>query len=377
MRIAFIANTPDSRETGIAKIMNSLADALCAQNHSVDLIFGEAIPFPGPRQLKDILFSAAILPRLRKLWRNDGPHDVVAIHSMSAAPYVWTRGFKKSLPPCVVVSYGSDEMRWNLEKEEAALGLRPLRLISKIFYGHISIRAARFATRCADHVMVAAKSEIAFYQSQYGMPASKISFVPNGVSPDYFSPHDYSRPVRDLLFLGGWEWRKGTRYLVRAFEKLSAKYPHLRLSLAGIGGAENEARAAFSAGLQSRISVYPSLAAAETPALYAKHDLFVFPSLFESMSLVVPEAMASGLPVVTTRACGMQDIIEDGKNGFLVPVRDADELCRKIELLIENPELREKLGREAQQSARKLLWSEVASAAAGLYQTVIRENNAL
>jgi glycosyltransferase involved in cell wall biosynthesis len=190
-------------------------------------------------------------------------------------------------------------------------------------------------------------------------------------------PHDYSRPVRDLLFLGGWEWRKGTRYLAQAFEKLSALYPDLRLSLAGIGAAEKEARAAFPAALQSKISVYPKLAAAETPAFYARHDLFIFPSLFESMSLVVPEAMASGLPVVTTRACGMQDIIEDGKNGFLVPVRDAEELSHKIKLLIEDRGLREKLGREAQRSARKLLWSEVASAAAALYQTVIRENNAL
>ncbi len=372
MKIAYIANTPDSRVTGIAKIMNSLAAAVRAKGHTVDLIFSSDVFVAGPRRLKEILFGWMIIAKLKR-----SGYDLVAIHSMCAMPYVFMRHFLKSLPPCVVVSYGSDEMRWDLEKEEEALGFQKRRLFSKVFYGPLVIGAARFATKHADAVMVAAKSEIAFNVSRYGMDASKIAFVPNGVVPDYFSAHDYSRPVKDLLFFGGWEWRKGTKYLVQTFSELAVKYPHLRLTIAGIGASEKAARAAFPESLQSRITVHSSLSESETPAIYARHDIFVFPSLFESMSLVVPEAMASGLPVVTTRACGMQDIIEDGKTGFLVPPRDAAELCRKIELLIQDQKLRASLGTQAQVFAKTLLWNNVADAAIMLYEKTLRENHSL
>ena len=78
------------------------------------------------------------------------------------------------------------------------------------------------------------------------------------------------------------------------------------------------------------------------------------------MSLVVPEAMAAAMPVVTTKTCGMKDVIEDGKTGFLVKPRDARELTSRIEQLIKDEELRRRFGLAAQEKVKELRWEVLA-----------------
>jgi glycosyltransferase involved in cell wall biosynthesis len=297
-----------------------------------------------------------------KLWKKGGLHDVLAIHSLEGAFYVLLRILFKSLPPCVIISFGSDEQRWELEKEEERLGFRSIPFFSKIFYYLFMVLQARFATRHADHVIVAARTEISFYTNRYRMPAPKITFIPNGVSQDYFLPRTYAPKATKLLFLGGWEWRKGTRYLIEAFIKISKKYSDVTLTLAGVGDSAEAALSSFPDPVRSRVRVLSTITLEESPKVYQNHDIFVFPSLFESMSLVVPEAMASGMPVITTRACGMQDIIRDNENGLLVPPRDSHAIEVKISELIENSSLRQKLGDSARKTAQQeLLWGNVSS----------------
>lgn len=362
----------------MAKIMNSIADELTREGHAVDLIFQEDVPaFKEFRRAHGFLFSLLMLAPIFRLWKKNGRHDVVAIHSLEGAVYVLLRKFFRSWPPCVIVSYGSDEMRWEVEKEEERLGLRKIRPFSKVFYYHGIIRQARFATQHADHVMVAAKSEIGYYVKTYGMPQEKMTFVPNGVAPGFFIQRDYSRPAVKLLFLGGWEWRKGIRYLAESFSALAEEFPEVTLSLMGIGVSEETVKQSFPEKFHSRLRVVPQVPAEKIPQVYAEHDLFIFPSLFESMSLVVPEAMASGLPVLTTRTCGMQDIIEDGINGVLVPPRDSGLLAEKIRSLLKDPELRARLGKAAQVKAQDLRWTEVARQTLEMYQKLLKEPSSL
>ncbi len=369
MKILFACNTPDSRTAGMAKIMHSIADELVREGHSVDLLFRESVPvFQRFRRLHDLLFSFLLMLPVCRLWREKGRHDVVAIHSLEGFFYVLLRKFVRSLPPCVIVSYGSDEMRWELEKEEERLGFRKIRLFSKIFYYNLVIRPARFATKHADHVMVAAKSEIDYYVSCYGMKKEQITFVPNGVADNFFIPRDYSRPAVKLLFLGGWEWRKGTRTLEQSFTDIAAEFPNVTLSLVGVGVPEEAAKKNFPAGLHARIHAVPKVSGEKIPQVYADHDLFIFPSLFESMSLVVPEAMASGMPVVTTRTCGMQDIIEDGASGMLVTPRNSEMLTEKIRVLLKDKELRTRLGKAAQLKAQELKWTHIARQVLNIYE---------
>jgi glycosyltransferase involved in cell wall biosynthesis len=373
MKVISICNTPNSRTAGMARCMHPVAEELRKKGHTAELFFREdAFNFPG-RRLNDLLFPWLMLISLFKKWREEGRPDVVAIHTLEGAPYILLRRLFKNLPPCVLISHGADELRWELEKEEERLGLRRLRLFSKIFYFNVIIRQARFATRHADHVIVAASPEIDFYEKRYGKPKQETTFIPNGVDESFFIRRNYARPANKLLYLGGWEWRKGIRYLAESFSKLAVKYPLLTLTIAGAGPEEAKIKKNFSPESRSRIYVLPFVPPDKLSQVYAEHDIFVFPSLFESMSLVVPEAMATGMPVVTTKACGMQDIIEDGKSGFLVPPRDAETLSKKIEQLRLDAGLRQTLGTAAQENARHIIWSTIASQHLSVFEKILKK----
>jgi glycosyltransferase involved in cell wall biosynthesis len=94
---------------------------------------------------------------------------------------------------------------------------------------------------------------------------------------------------------------------------------------------------------------------ADLPKIYRSADVFVFPSLLEGMPLVVLEAMASGLPVITTPN-GPGDLVRDGVDGFVVPIRDVDAIVEKLEYLRAHPEERLRMGQNARERAKMFTW---------------------
>src|SRR5262249_17787307 len=132
-----------------------------------------------------------------------------------------------------------------------------------------------------------------------------------------------------------------------------------RLTVAGCLVSEAEVRADFPAAVGRRVSVIPFVSREDMPKLYASHGIFVFPSLVEGMPLTLLEAMASGMPVVTTNTCGMAGVVEDGKTGLVVPAADSSALCQALLRVRESPELRSALGLCAQQAAKGYLWNSV------------------
>jgi glycosyltransferase involved in cell wall biosynthesis len=88
---------------------------------------------------------------------------------------------------------------------------------------------------------------------------------------------------------------------------------------------------------------------------FAQADVFAFPTLAEGLAMVHLEAIACGVPVVTTPQCGAQ--VRDGEDGFIVPVRDARALADGLERIISDRQLRDRMSRSAKQRARQLNWS--------------------
>lgn len=372
MKILVIYNVPNSRTGGAARYVHYTRDELIKLGHEVDLFFAEDVPTPfGWQRLSGLTYPFLALARMFHMMRRNGQYDIINIHTLEGAVYVFLRKMFRRLPKCVITSQGSDELRWELEKEEERLGYRSIRLLAKLFYYNLIVRQGRFATKYSDHVITAARSEKEFYERVYGRDSKDVTVIPNGVAKEFFIERDYRRPPMKLLFLGSWEWRKGRRYLAEAFFRIAQEYPNLMLSLVGTGTGETEVKSLFPSNLRHRICVIPWVAEKDVPGVYAEHDIFVFPSMFESMSLVIPEAMASGMPIVTTRTCGMQDIIEDGVTGFLVPPRDSETLAKRVGILIDNPLLCAKLGQAAQQKAKEITWDKVARQTIQVYERLL------
>jgi glycosyltransferase involved in cell wall biosynthesis len=139
-------------------------------------------------------------------------------------------------------------------------------------------------------------------------------------------------------YIGNFAPGKGHIQLIRAFSKVVEKIPNARLFFVGRGMLDEVKDAIDELSLQGKV-VFAGWRTDVAECLSAM-DLFVQPSLSEAFSQVLVEAMSVGLPVVATEVGGAGEVIEDGKNGFLIEPNDPDAIAEKAIILFENPELR-------------------------------------
>lgn len=185
-----------------------------------------------------------------------------------------------------------------------------------------------------------------------GVPESKLVVIPYGANTRLFEPperkeHD-SNGLR-LLFVGQIGQRKGISYLLDAARQTAAQGD--TLTLVGQIQGSGQALAPYRDGFRH----VPHVPRAELREIYRQADVFVFPTLVEGMGIVVLEAMASGLPVITTPN-GPGDVVRDGIDGFLVPPRDVDAIVERLARLRADPQLRQEMARNARIRAQEFTW---------------------
>ena len=171
--------------------------------------------------------------------------------------------------------------------------------------------------------------------------------VPARVAPAREEPKP-GEPLR-VLYVGGLTQRKGVAYLLEAVEKAGSA-----VTLTLIGRKVGESAARDKACEQYRW--IPSLPHGEILAAMREHDVFVFPSLFEGQALVLGEAISQGLPVITTPNSGGEDILRDGVDGFIVPIRDPDAITERLLQLHADRGLLRQMSENARARAAEQTW---------------------
>jgi glycosyltransferase involved in cell wall biosynthesis len=177
--------------------------------------------------------------------------------------------------------------------------------------------------------------------------------APPPVGPDS-APSSGGKRLR-VLFVGSLGQRKGVSYLLQAVEQVRES---VELTLIGRKAAAN--CRPLNEGLR-RHRWIPTLPHHAVLAEMAAHDVLVFPSLFEGFGLVILEAMAQGLPVITTAQTAGPDIIDDGRDGFIVPMRSAAAIAEKLDLLAGNRPLLCAVKAAARETAARFTWSRYQS----------------
>lgn len=200
-----------------------------------------------------------------------------------------------------------------------------------------------------------------------GVPAGKMvrGFV--GVDLSQFSPRPRRDDVFRVVYVGRLELRKGVQYLLEAFQTL--KLPHAELWL--IGGAQPEFEPILRrfAGVARVFGVRPK---AELPDLLSQCTVFAIASIEEGMATVQPQAMACGLPVICTTNTGGDDIITDGREGYVLPIRDVSALRERIRFLYENRAECTRMGEAAlARVSRGLTWDDYGRKAVATYGQVL------
>lgn len=201
----------------------------------------------------------------------------------------------------------------------------------------------------ADHIFVPSS----FVQNsllEAGVKSEKISVIPFGAPIDYFNPKPKKDNLFRALFVGRIAPRKGVHYLLQAWRELQLH--EAELLLVGIND--------FPEGwLNQYIDIIRYLKSVPHSSLneyYSAASVLVFPSLVEGLALVQLEAMACGIPIITTPNAGGSDIVTDGVEGFVVPIRDLEVLKEKLEWCYRHPQELAEMGRAARRKAEQLTW---------------------
>ncbi len=179
-----------------------------------------------------------------------------------------------------------------------------------------------------------------------------VRVIPYGGPPVAPERTDFTNRILRVLYVGSLTQRKGLSYL---FDAVSEFDQHVELTVVGRKVAPN--KAVDLALAKRNVTWVPTVDHSSLLNLMRSHDLLAFPSLFEGFGLVLPEALSQGLPVLATSHTGAPDIITDGLEGWVVPVRSADAIRARIELLLEHPALRRDMSHAATITARSLSWA--------------------
>jgi glycosyltransferase involved in cell wall biosynthesis len=190
-----------------------------------------------------------------------------------------------------------------------------------------------------------------------------VPVIANGVDTERFAPGppgSASEPAR-LLFVGRVVRQKGLDILLPALAGL-AKQHEFHLDVVGDGGEVKELKAlAERLGIGDKVSFLGWRDRDALPGLYARSDVFVFPSRDEGMPNAVLEAMASGLPVVATDIAGNEELVRHGQTGLLTPCEDAAALTEALGSLLADREMAKRYGQAGRDLAREhYSWSAAA-----------------
>jgi UDP-glucose:(heptosyl)LPS alpha-1,3-glucosyltransferase len=214
---------------------------------------------------------------------------------------------------------------------------------------------------------------------QYGIAASKITVIPNGVDRSVFHP-TASREAKDELrrelglpekafiavFMGG-DWdRKGLADVIRAVAQL----PEARLVIVGRGNVAAFEKVAADAKVSDRVQFVGLQAHPER--YLAAGDVFVCPSRYETFSMSGLEAAACGLPMLVVRTNGLEDFVEPGVNGFFVEPT-VESVREHLARVIADPELRCSMSRAAVKTAERFDWNAIAEETRAVLEQVARE----
>lgn len=257
--------------------------------------------------------------------------DGVFIHTTTLAPASLDYFGKK---PTVISSDGTPANKRDMRH---AYGLKPetnvARLAKQTLFRQIFSRAAGF-------VAWSSWTKESFVED-YGCRPEDVAVIPPGIDLNLFAPGDRSHEIPRLLFVGGDFVRKGGDLLLDVFRSRLRG----RAELVLVTGAD--------VADEPGVTVHRNVTANSKTLLelYATSDVFVLPTRADCYAVVCMEALASGLPIVATRAGGIPDLIREGETGHMVDVDDADALGDALEALVQNDARRRRMAELCREEA--------------------------
>jgi len=236
-----------------------------------------------------------------------------------------------------------------------------------------------FMQKC-QHIIIPSESMREILVRDYGLEEG-YTVIPTGTDLEPYLRAD-GKTLRNekgwqdqtvLISVGRLAPEKNWDTLFRAFSKVCSSYPNLRLVLIGDGPAKEALEAlASELGIAEHVTFTGALPFDEVPRYLKAADAFIFASVTETQGLVTIEAMAAGLPVVAVDGSGTRDIVDHGKQGFLVE-NDVDALAKGINKLLADPQRMKRFSNSALKKAKTFDVNQLGKQAIGVYEQAIQD----
>ena len=304
------------------------------------------------------LLYARVLGRIRKL-HSARPIDVIHAHAALPCGHAAALISRRLNIPFVVTLHGLDVFN------TCFLGGIPAawrRQVSVNIY-----RAARTV------ICVSGKAQENLKTGTAGETSSTIVY--NGVNPNLFSPNqaEVGRFDPEILMVGNLHRSKGHELVLKALANLRPSFPQLRCRIIG----EGPDRAQFEAlvrdlGIGPQVQFVGRQSRSEVAEAMRRCSVFVLPSRNEGLGCVYLEAMSCGKPVIGCRGQGIDEVIEHGENGWLIPADGLEQLVQGLSVLLGSPEMCTRIGTAARQTIlEKLTLSHQAQHLARIYSQAV------
>ncbi len=342
---------------GMATQTRQLYELLTAEGLDVRIV--QTNPPYSPSWIAEIKGFRALfrlLPFFLKVWKLTGQVDVIHLMANSgwswqlfSAPVIWIGWLRKA---AVIVNYRGGEAEQYFQK---------------------SIRRIAPTMNRAEKIIVPSGYLKTIF-SKYGFEATAI---PNIVNLERFKPREkcleITRNEFRLIITRNLEPIYGLPTAIKAVAKAKKEIPNLKLLIAGSGPQKGALLALIKElGLQENVSFVGRLGPGEIECFYGEADIMLNPTTVDNMPNSVLEALASGLPVITTNVGGIPYIVEHEETAIMVPVGDDKEMAKQIIRLYKDEAIRQQLVKNGLKEVAQYGWPEVKQSWIGTYEELGR-----
>lgn len=218
---------------------------------------------------------------------------------------------------------------------------------------------------------------------EQGIPKEKIIHIPYGVDIGEFQQKPKTDKTFRVIFAGGMSFQKGVHYLLQAFHELHL--PNAELLLVGSMHKEmdpfferyevkRQNAKSYEADKKEGITYIGHVPQSELSKYYSESSVFAMLSIQDGFGLVQAQAMACGLPVIASTNTGGEDLLREGKDGFIVGIRDVEAVKEKISFLYNHPEICAEMGRSAKEQISKgFTWDDYGARMVAQYTRILEK----
>lgn len=364
LTIALVAQSVDDA-TGLGRIASALATEYVRLGHDVHLVSQECKATPGVwHRVPDFSFTPALGKlafRLFERSRTANTHPSI-VHAF---------GVGAEADIVAAQSCHAAAVRLQSIRGRERIGRRNLGI-----YDRLSLEDERrlFSGPRRKRIVAASRLIRSQILEEYNLPEECLCVIPNGVHLSRFKGPPTATQRNDsgddpfvLLFVGNEFDRKGLQTVIEALPLLSLR--SVEVHIAGDDDPAPYKRRAAELHVLDRLKFLGSVPAPES--LFLRSDALVFPTHYEPFGMVIIEAMAAGIPVITTRTAGAVEDMTDGIHGlYLDDPCSAGELSRRISALLDDASLRANLSRNGRIAAERYSWPAIAARHIELYREI-------